>query len=147
MRTVLIAATALLAGTPAFAQLAPVARPDITRRVVEAVQPRTDIAVNNPTTMQLRVQIAELSAKVDSLISIVEAQAGTLAAVDGKLTSANATLAQFRQASEDQYKKLRMTTFLDCYQTAAHSTWGYGEGEVAIRHCTGELGPADKVPF
>jgi TolA-binding protein len=134
----LIPALLLVLGSPVLAQ--PVQPISQQSHAANASQARTDVSVVNPTTMQLQVQIQELSSKVDDLTSLIQS-------LNGSLTNLQAKVAEFRQASEDQYKKLRTTTFLDCYQTAAYSTWGYGDGDIAIRHCTGDLGPMDKVPF
>lgn len=148
MRLPIIPTLMLMLGAPAAGQTVQAAQPEaVQARTVDPARARTDAPVVNPTTMQLRVQIGELSAKVDELTSLIQAQGNMLAAIDGNLSALRTSVTQFRQVSDEQYNKLRMTGFLDCYQTAANSTWGYGDGDVAIKHCTGELGPADKVPL
>lgn len=137
MQSTIIPAFLLVVGSSVSAQ--PVQAP-LQSRAINSTQARTDTSVVNPTTMQLQMQIQELNSKVDELTSVVQS-------LNKNLDSLQTNIVQFRQVSEEQYKKLRTTGFLDCYQTAANSTWGYGDGEVAIRHCTGELGPMDKVPF
>jgi TolA-binding protein len=137
VRSTIIPALLLVVGSSVSAQ--PVQAP-VQSRALNSTQARADASVVNPTTMQLQMKIQELSSKVDELTSVVQALNGNVASIQTSMT-------QFRQVSDEQYKKLRATGFLDCYQTAANSTWGYGDGEVAIRHCTGELGPMEKVPF
>jgi TolA-binding protein len=135
--TIIIPSLLLVSGYSASAQ--PVQVP-LQNRAVNAAQARTDTPVVNPTTMQLRVQIQELSAKVDDLTSLVQS-------MNKSLDTLQASLTQFRQVSDEQYRKLRTTTFLDCYQTGAYSSWGYGDGDITVRHCTGDLGPVDKIPY
>ncbi|GGD89737.1 hypothetical protein GCM10011515_06670 [Tsuneonella deserti] len=140
MRLIMLSLAILLSAPPLSAQAT-------TSGPLQPVQPRSavpvqrdDVSVNNPTKMQLRVQIQQLEAKVDELTSLIEAQSTLLATVNGNLTSVQAALGNFRASADKQHTKLRTTSFLDCYQTAAYSTWGYGEGEIALKHCTGELG-------
>lgn len=148
MRSIVFAFGMLILGSPALGQATQIERPEILQRgTVEPVQPRTDASANAPTNMQLRVEINELREKLADLTAIIESQENILSAISVNISSVKESVMQFRQDSEDQYEKLRMTGFLDCYQTAANSSWGYGDGDIAIKHCTGELGPSDKVPF
>lgn len=136
MRKILIAAMLTAYAAPALAQPVLASQPAIQRRTTQPAQANTTTPVSNPTNMDLRIQLNEMSAKIDDLASDLAAQKNALAAIDGKLASLNAALSQFRQVSDNQYSKLRTTGYVDCIHSK--TTGEFAEPtDLAEQHCVG----------
>ena len=136
MRKILFAAMLSACAAPALAQPMLSSQPVFQRRTTPPAQANTTTPVSNPTNMDLRIQLNEMSAKIDDLASDLAAHKAALAAIDGKLASLGAALSQFRQVSDTQYAKLRTTGYVDCVHSK--TTGEFAEpADLAEKHCTG----------
>lgn len=134
MRRIVTTALLLACAPPALAQPVLSSQP-VLRRAQPATQ-SADASLSNPSTMDLRIQLNEITGKIDDLASDLAAQKSALAAIDGKLAALNAALAQFRQVSDQQYSRLRTTGYVDCIHSK--TTGEFAEPmDLAEKHCVG----------
>lgn len=112
-RTWLLMAVAFAAtSTPAFAQSPPAGRSQPIRvRPAGPLQTPRDVRAREPSTLELRAEIADLSRQVEALSERVAELNGTLA---GRITAIDDSIHRLRRLERDRYWQMMRTIFTAC---------------------------------